>query len=93
MAVVVTVTIPETTTDQYDEVFKKTNPDGKAAVGGTFHVVAENGEGGLFMCDVWDSEEAFQKFMATQIGPAVAASGNTQTPEIKIMQVHQIVQS
>jgi heme-degrading monooxygenase HmoA len=91
MAVLVTINIPNVTTDQYDEVFKQTNPDGMTAEGGSFHAVAKT-EGGLFMCDIWDSEEAFQNFMATKIGPAMATSGATQMPEIAIMPIYHVVQ-
>ena len=53
MAVVVFQEIANATREQYDEVIEKMGlTDGRVAPRGIFHVVAENGMGGLTIVDV-----------------------------------------
>lgn len=93
MAVVVTVEIPNATTQQYDQVVEKMDLGGKAAPHGMHHVCADDGAGGLFVCDVWDSAEAFQEFAETKIGPYLAEVGVTERPKITVRPVHNILQA
>ena len=92
MAVVVTMEIANSSTEQYDQVFKVTNPDGEPAASGIFHVVADDGKGGLFICDVWETPEAFQTFVDTKIGPAMASIGSTEQPKVTILPVHNFLE-
>lgn len=92
MAVVVTLEMAKATTAQYDEVVEKMNLGGKTAPQGIFHVVAEDGQGGLIIVDTWETAEAFQEFADTQIGPLTAAAGITEPPKVTVRPVHNYLE-
>ena len=84
MAVVVTIEVANMTTQQYDEVMGKMDLGGKMAPHGISHVCAEDGQGGLFICDTWESAEVFQEFADSKIGPMMAAAGVTERPKFTV---------
>ena len=92
MAVVVTLEIANATTQQYDEALAKMDLGGKAAPHGIFHVCAEDGQGGLFICDTWESAEVFQEFAESKISPLMAAAGITERPKITVRTVHNFLE-
>lgn len=92
MAVVVTMQIANATTEQYDQVVEKMSLGGKTAPGGIFHVCADDGHGGIFICDTWESAEVFQQFADSQIGPLMAEVGVTERPTITVLPVHNFLE-
>ena len=92
MAVVVTMQLATATTEEYDRVLDTMNLGGKTAPNGIFHVCAEDPAGGIFTCDTWETEEAFQTFARDQIGPLMAAVGVTEQPTITVRPVHNYLE-
>lgn len=62
------------TKEQYDRVIEKLNFGGKPAPGGIFHLASVS-EFGVRVFDVWESKEAFDKFMSEKLGPILAEVG------------------
>ena len=77
------------TLEQYDKVLKRMNLGGKTAPGGIFHVCGAM-EGGIRVVDVWESQEAFDKFAKEQIMPITQEFGLPQ-PKMTIWPVHNIL--
>ncbi len=92
MAVVVTMQLATATTEQYDQVMDKMNLGGKTAPNGIYHVCAEDPAGGIFICDTWESAEAFQAFAESQIVPIMASVGVTEQPKITVRPVHNFLE-
>ncbi len=69
MAVAFLQELPGTTQEQYDQVLKAFR--GKTAEGRIFHVAGPM-EGGWRIVDVWESQEAVNKFFQ-ELGPALQA--------------------
>lgn len=86
MAIAYLMEFPDATLAQYDAVVAETNPDGKAASGGLFHVVGPN-DGGLRIVDVWDSQDAFDTFLRERLGAALAKHG-VAPPRVQAWPVH-----
>ena len=86
MAILVVFDAPEMTTAQYDQVINDLeaaglgNPDGRI-----FHAAAAQGEG-MFVSDVWESEEQFNRFGEALI-PIIVATGATPA-EPTIYRIH-----
>ena len=92
MAVVVTLEFSNATTKQYDQVLEKMNLGGRMPPNGIFHVCADNGEGGLYIVDTWDTAEAFHDFSEKQIGPLTAEVGITEPPKVTVRPVHNFLE-
>jgi hypothetical protein len=76
------------TLDQYDQVldlmgFEDNRVDADGAV---FHWVTATDDG-LLVTDVWESDEAFQRFADEQIGPLTAQVGLGE-PDITRHEIH-----
>ncbi len=88
MAIVMVLEVPGATSDQYDHVNEKIGvynstdaPDGLIS-----HVCAVT-EKGLLICDVWRSQEEFELFVESQVGPAMLEAGAYPDPP-RIGQLH-----
>ena len=77
MAVAFLQEIPGATQEQYDQVVETLR--GQTAQGRIFHVAGPI-EGGWRIVDVWESQEAVNKFFQEQLGPAVQAAGMAAPP-------------
>lgn len=88
MAVAYRLRFPGATTAQYDQVLQKMGltPGGPTPPGAIFHWAAQEDEG-LIVVDVWESEEAFNKFAEEQIMPYSQEVG-LGAPDIKKHAVH-----
>jgi hypothetical protein len=76
----------------YDRVLEKMGlTDGITPPHAIYHVAGEV-EGGFRVVDVWESEEAFQRFAQEQIGPISAEEG-FPPPSVEIWQVHNTMQA
>jgi hypothetical protein len=70
MAIVMTMDFPATTA-QYDKVNERIGIAEKPPEGLIVHASGVT-QGGMRTVDVWESEEAFNKFQQERLGPAVA---------------------
>jgi heme-degrading monooxygenase HmoA len=61
--IVIHFEFPNTTEEQYNAVWDDLRKAGHSNPKGLiFHVAARKADGGLFVTDVWESEEAFREF-------------------------------
>ena len=70
MPTVMTMTWKGITREHYDAVRRETNFEGNAPKGGKYHVAWLTSEG-MHVVDVWESQAAFEQFLATRLMPAV----------------------
>src|SRR5580700_9054016 len=89
MAVGVQTDVVGGTLEQYDEVVERLGllPGGPAASQQIFHWVAQT-ENGFRVVDVWESREAFDRFMAENLLPLLREVGVTRPPEIEYLEIH-----
>jgi hypothetical protein len=76
------------TTDDYDAVLDKMQLGGRLPAGALFHAAGVN-ESGLRVCDVWESEEVFQRFAEGKIGPITEEVGLPR-PEVRSFEVNEV---
>ena len=76
------------TTDDYDAVIEKMDLGGRLPAGGLFHAAGVS-DGVLRVCDVWESEEIFQRFAEGKIGPLTQEVGLPH-PEIRSFEAQQV---
>jgi hypothetical protein len=76
------------TADDYDAVLEKMQLGGRLPAGALFHAAGVNDEG-LRVCDVWESEEAFQRFADGSIVPITESVGLPR-PEIRTFEANQV---
>jgi hypothetical protein len=89
MPVAIEMDFPGATLEQYDQVIEKMGlePGGDTPPGAIFHWVAQTPDG-LHVIDVWETQEAFDKFAEEQIGPITAEVGMDAPPQTTVHQVH-----
>jgi hypothetical protein len=92
MAVIVTQEF-EATSDQYDDVNGKIDPENNPPDGLIVHTAADAGGGKMRIVDVWESQGAFESFGQEKVGPAVAEvlGADAPPPDIKIEELHNVV--
>lgn len=74
--IVVYFNIPHLTVEQYDNLLRESEPIRNSKYPGLlFHVAAPDGKG-MFVCDIWESEEQFNAF-GEMILPLLAKHGGT----------------
>ncbi len=74
---------------EYDAVLAEVGLErfhGPAADGGVSHVAGPV-DGGWLVADIWESDEAFQAFLADRLGPASASVGIPQ-PSVRTFPVY-----
>lgn len=88
MAIAIESTFLNGTLDQYDDVVSKLgfHPGGPSAQGCLFHWVTKTDDG-TRVVDVWESTDAFQRFLEEKLGPAMQEAGVAQ-PEVRMHEVH-----
>lgn len=89
MAITAVFEISEMTQQQYDQVIRDLDANGLGAPNGRLHHVASAGERGMFIVDLWESEELLGRF-AERLSPIITATGATPA-EPRIFQVHNII--
>ena len=77
------------TQQQYNQVLRDLEAKGLGAPKGRLHHVAGPIEGGWFVVDVWESEEALGAFAETLV-PIIAATGAALSPP-RIIPVHNSI--
>jgi hypothetical protein len=89
MAVAMFMHWPGMTADQYDAVMARLGLDANPAAGSVFHLAASTDEG-LEVCEVWQTEQAFQGFLQQRLLPVVGELEITGEPEIELVQLHNL---
>jgi hypothetical protein len=87
MAIAFLQEVPGMTREQYDQVVETLR--GQTTEGRIFHVAGPM-EGGWRVVDVWESQEAVNKFFQELLGPALEAAGIAATPP-QFWPVHNIL--
>ena len=90
MAVAVVVEAAGFTQAQYESVFNEVVPNGRMLAGMLFHLGGPI-EGGWRVVDMWESQEAFEKFSHETLAAAMQRAGHTQQPDVKVWPVHNTV--
>jgi hypothetical protein len=75
--------------DQYDAVMMRLDLDSNPAAGGILHVAAVTDDG-LEVCDVWQTEQAFESFLEHRFLPVANELGLEGSPEIKLVPLHNL---
>ena len=89
MALTFLFELPGTTQEQYDQVLDNLQRGGKTAEGRIFHVAGPM-EGGWRVLDVWESQEAWDKFLQEKLGQALQEAG-VAPPQQQVWPVHNIL--
>src|SRR5215510_11247303 len=77
------------TQDQYNQVMRTLNLDKNPAAGGIFHVAGFTA-GTLHVLDIWESQQAFEKFQKDRLAAAVQKAGITSQPKVKFYPAHNV---
>ena len=77
------------TQDQYNQVMRTLDLDKNPPAGAIFHVAGFKA-GTLHVLDVWDSQQAFEKFQKDRLTAAVQKTGITSQPKVQFYPVHNI---
>jgi hypothetical protein len=77
------------TQDQYNQVMRNLDLDKNPPAGGIFHVAGFN-SGSLRVLDIWDSQQAFEKFQKDRLTAAVQKAGITTQPKVTFYPAHNI---
>ena len=89
MAVAMTMHWPGLTSDQYDALMAKLGLDANPPAGAILHAASETDDG-IEVFDVWQTEQAFNGFLAQRLLPAVSELGITGEPAIAIVPLHNL---
>ena len=89
MAIAMLIEFSGGTAEDYDRVLQRLDLGGKMAPGGIFHVVGPTDDG-LRVVDVWDSQEAFDRFFEDKLRKALEAEGLPE-PKISVWPVHNMI--
>jgi hypothetical protein len=89
MATIMMMHWPEITKALYEETRKEVNWEGNHPPGGKFHV-SWFASDGLHVLDLWDSPQAFQRFVETRLAPVTAQLGITSQPKVEFAESHAI---
>ena len=66
---------------QYEQVLNEVNPDGKVAPGVIFHVAGPAADGWRVV-EVWESQEALNKFFQDKLAAALQKANISVQPEV-----------
>ena len=91
MAILMISDASEDALDHYDQVIKQLEASGHGhPPGRQLHVVGQKGTG-YVVTDVWESQEALDRFMQT-LGPLLQQAGSSmEQQQIQILPVHNII--
>jgi hypothetical protein len=89
MTVAVQLEFHGVTIEQYDEINERIGslPGGPAWVEELFHWVTATKDG-FRVVDVWESQEAFERFAQQTLRPVYDEVGVVDEPEIRFFEVH-----
>jgi hypothetical protein len=89
MATVMLMEWPGVSPDQYSRVMSNLGLDTNPPTGAMFHVAGFTG-GSLRVLDIWDSQQAFERFQRDRLTQAVQKAGITGQPKVQYFPVHNI---
>jgi len=89
MPIVMQMSWPEITKEQYEAVRKDVKWEVNYPKGAKLHV-AYFGKDGFHVCDLWDSPADFNAFVETRLMPAVNRIGIKTQPKVEISETHAI---
>lgn len=89
MAVAMFMRWPGVTAEQYDEARERVNWESDVPDGAKFHV-ATFGPDGARITDVWESQEAFERFGTERLMPVTQEIGIDTEPEVEFAPVHAL---
>ena len=89
MAVVAHVILPGVTKEQYDTVRAEVGWLEEPPTGGLSHVTWWEGDD-CHNIDAWESEEAFNAFGETRLGPGMARAGVDVAPQVTFSAAHEV---
>jgi quinol monooxygenase YgiN len=67
--------------DQYQQVFDQVAPDGQLQPGMLYHAAGVSPDG-VVVVEVWESQEALQRFFQEQLGQALLQANITVQPTV-----------
>ncbi|WP_328744279.1 hypothetical protein OHT57_02970 [Streptomyces sp. NBC_00285] len=88
MTVVMSMSWAGVTPEQYDTVREAVGWEEVAPAGSEVHVAWFDARG-LHVIDVWESEQAFEAFLAERLAPAVEKAGIAGAPETRFSPLHR----
>jgi hypothetical protein len=77
------------TQDQYNQVMRTLDLDKNPPAGGIFHIAGFTG-GTLRVVDIWESQQAFEKFQKDRLEAAVQKAGISGQPKVQFYAAHNI---
>lgn len=80
---------PGITSDQYDSVMAQLDLDANPAAGQVLHVAAA-AEDGLRVCDIWQTEQAFQGFVEQRLMPIARELELPGEPEVQVVPLRNL---
>ena len=86
MAVAMMVDNPEGSQEIYEGVRQRLGLEKPA--GGTFHAAGPSPNGGWRVIEVWESQEAAQRFVSERLRPAFEAIGAPVPPQPQLWRLH-----
>lgn len=89
MATVMLMEWPGVTEEQYNRVMSNLGLDANPPAGGICHVAGFIG-GSLRVLDIWDSQQAFERFQQDRLTAAVQKAGITGQPKVQFFPVHNL---
>jgi hypothetical protein len=90
MAVVMELTWEGVTLDTYEQARERVRWESEVPDGAVFHV-AWMSDDGLHVVDVWESEDAFNKFAEERLMPVVKGElGVEGEPQVRFSRAHRI---
>lgn len=89
MPVVMNMVWKGITPEQYEAARSLVNWEGDVPPGGMYHV-SSFGEEGLFVTDVWETADDFQRFAEGRLLPGVKQLGLPGEPQVEIRPAHRI---
>jgi hypothetical protein len=89
MPTVMSLRWPGVTKEQYEAARQQIDWEGDTPDGAMFHVAWFEGDG-LRVIDIWESEEAFQRFGEERLMPGVQEVGIQGQPETEFHEAHAI---
>jgi len=89
VAVAIYMNWPGVRPHQYDAVMARLRLDTDPAAGGVLHVASLTADG-LEVCDIWQTEQAFNGFLAQRLLPAAEDVGIDGGPTIRLVPLHNL---
>jgi hypothetical protein len=89
MAVAMFMHWPGVSAGQYDAVMGRLGLDANPAAGAVLHLATVTDEG-LEVCDVWQTEQAFQGFLEHRLLPVADELGLDGEPDVRLVPLHNL---